>query len=143
MINYYYTLLTFSVLLLSLTHCQRANFQPEEIDQDYITFGKGGGMANQVDTYYLLQNGRVYHHDKIAQEYTALPRLKKSERSQVFTQAKELPSAVFGYQEPGNIYYFLTVHTDTVRQSTWGSNDFTPAEELTTYYEYLQQLTTN
>lgn len=141
--NLCYSLVVFSLFVLSLSNCQRASFQPEAIDQDYITFGKGGGMANQVDTYYLLQNGRVYHHNNLTQEYTSLPRLTKSERSQVFTQAQQLPATAFGCQEPGNVYYFLTVHTDTVRQCTWGSQDFTPSSELISYYEYLRQLTTN
>ncbi|WKN42608.1 hypothetical protein [Tunicatimonas pelagia] len=135
---YSFTALCF---LFSLSNCQRASFQPETIDQHYITFGKGGGMANQVSTYYILQNGRAYQHNNLTKEYKSLPRLNKAERKQVFSQAEALPGTAFGSKEPGNIYYFLTIHTDTVRQCTWGRQGFTPADSLTSFYEYLQTLT--
>lgn len=130
-------------LLFGLSNCQRANFQPEAIDQHYVTFGKGGGMANKVDTYYLLLNGRMYQHNSLTEEYTSLPRLDKSARNQVFAQAQQLSDTNFGCQEPGNIYYFLTIHTDTVRQCTWGSSSYSPPESITSFYEYLHQLTFN
>ncbi|MEM9830430.1 MAG: hypothetical protein AAF944_07315 [Bacteroidota bacterium] len=138
--NLFYSLTTLC-LVLSLSNCQRADFQPEAIDQHYITFGKGGGMTNQVDTYYILKNGRVYQHNNLTKEYRPLSRLDKPERKQIFTQAEALPDAVFGDSEPGNIYYFLTVHTDTVRQSTWGRQGFIPADSLTSFYEHLQKIT--
>lgn len=138
--NLFYSLTTLC-FLFGLSNCQRASFQPEVIDQHYITFGKGGGIANQVDTYYVLQNGRVYHHNNLTKEYKSLSRLNKAQRKQVFAQANELPDTAFGSKEPGNIYYFLTIHTDTVRQCTWGSQNFTPADSLTSFYEHIQTLT--
>ncbi len=98
-------------------------------------------MANKVDTYYLLQNGRVYQHNNLTEVYTSLSHLDRATRKQVFTQAQELSNADFSFQEPGNIYYFLTIHTDTVRQCTWGSSSFTPPKSITSFYEHLQQLT--
>ncbi|MEM6841509.1 MAG: hypothetical protein AAF632_04740 [Bacteroidota bacterium] len=138
--NLFYSLATICILF-GLSNCQRASFQPEAIDQHYITFGKGGGVANQVDTYYILQNGQAYQHNNLTKEYTALSRLNKSERKQVFTQAEALPDTAFGHNEPGNIYYFLTVHTDTVRRCTWGSQGFIPTDSLTSFYEHLQKIT--
>ncbi|MEQ9441738.1 MAG: hypothetical protein RIG62_22045 [Cyclobacteriaceae bacterium] len=137
---FYILIFAFGAILGS---CQRSGFQPEAIDQDYITFGKGGGMANQVDTYYILRNGKVYHHNKLTKEYTRLDRLNKPTRTQCFNQALALPDSVFGYNEPGNIYYFLNIHADTVKQCTWGRQQFTPADDILSFYQYAQALTNN
>ncbi len=128
-------------MILACSYCQQASFQPEAIQQDYLMFGKGGGMTNQVDTYYILADGHVYRHNSLSKEYQRLGRLKRSARSACFDRAQVLPASSFGCNDPGNIYYFLTIHTqDTVKSCTWGSTDFTPPEAITSFYEYTQQL---
>ena len=126
-----------------LFSCQQSAFNPDTIAQDYITFGKGGGMANQVDTYYILRNGKVYHHNNLTSEYERLDRLDKSARTECFEQAQAIPVTNFGCNEPGNIYYFLSIHTDTLLTCTWGSNGFTPPAEIDSFYQYAHQLIKN
>ena len=128
-------------VIFVLCHCQRTPFQPEAIQQDYITFGKGGGMTNQVDTYYILADGHIYRHNNLTKEYQHLGRMKRAARYACFERAQGLPASLFGCEAPGNIYYFLSIHTqDTVKLCTWGSHDFTPPEAITSFYQYTQQL---
>ncbi|WPP49961.1 hypothetical protein [Catalinimonas niigatensis] len=136
-----YPLIAWMGLVLIFCCCQRAAFQPASIQQDYISFGKGGGMTNQVDTYYLLADGHVYQHNSIAQESQHLGRLKKADRKAYFDQAERLEASLFGCKEPGNLYYFLSIHTqDSVKACTWGRQGFSPPEEVFTFYQYVQQL---
>ena len=131
---------TSAALILIISACQREAFRPEAIDQDYLTLGKGGGMTNQVDTYYVLADGHVYRHDNLARVYQPLGRLDRSTRTRSFEEASALADASFDCQAPGNLYYFLTIHTqDTVRSCTWGNSNFTPPEAITTFYERTQQ----
>ncbi len=131
----------FLLLILTFSHCQRPPFQAETIEQDYIAFGKGGGMTNQVTTHYMLANGHVYQHNNLTKEYQHLGRLKRAARADYFEKAQALPASSWGCEEPGNTYYFLTIHTqDTVKSCTWGSNSFMPSEDITSFYQYTQQL---
>jgi hypothetical protein len=128
-------------MMLAFWHCQRTPFQPENIQQDYLTFGKGGGMTNQVNTYYILADGHIYQQDNLAKEYQHLGRLKRTARTACFEKAEALPASSWGCEAPGNIYYFLSIHTqDTVKSCTWGSNNFMPSEDITSFYQYTQQL---
>lgn len=129
-----------TALILLASACQREAFRPEAIDQDYLTLGKGGGMTNQVDTYYVLADGHVYQHDTFTKAYQPLGRLSRADRSRFFEEALAIDTTSFGCQEPGNLYYFLTLHTqDTVRSCTWGRSGFTPPKAITTLYERTQQ----
>ncbi len=128
-------------LLLTCCYCQRTSFEPESMQQDYLEFGKGGGMTNQVTTYYILADGHVYQHDNLQKEYQHLGRLNRADRAACFEKAQQLPDKLFGCDTPGNIYYFLSVHTqDTPKTCTWGSQGFTSQEVLSTFYQYTQQL---
>ena len=129
-----------AALILIIGACQREAFRPEAIDQDYLTLGKGGGMTNQVDTYYVLADGHVYQHGNFAKAYQPLGRLDRTTRARFFEEALAIDTTLFGCQEPGNLYYFLTIHTqDTVRSCTWGSSGFTPPEAITAFYQTTQQ----
>ena len=128
------------VLILVIGACQREAFRPEAIDQDYLTLGKGGGMTNQVDTYYVLADGHVYQHDNLTKVYQPLGQLDPADRSRFFEEALAIDTTFFGCQEPGNRYYFLTLHTqDTVRSCTWGRSGYDPPEAIATLYERTQQ----
>ena len=127
--------------MLMVGACQQDAFRPEAIDQDYLTLGKGGGMTNQVDTYYVLADGHVYQHDNFAKTYDELGRLDQTARVRTFERAATLADSVAGYREPGNLYYFLNIHTqDTTQSYTWGNADFRPSETVTDFYQNTQQL---
>ncbi len=129
-----------TALILVVGACQREAFRPEAIDQDYLTLGKGGGMTNQVDTYYVLADGHVYQHDNLTKTYQPLGRLDRATRSRSIEEAQAIDTIAFGCQEPGNLYYFLTLHTqDTARSCTWGSSGFTPPEAIMALYERTKQ----
>ncbi len=131
---------TSAALILIFGACQREAFRPEAIDQDYLTLGKGGGMTNQVDTYYVLADGHVYQHDNFTKAYQPLGRLDRATRARFLEEALAIDTTLFGCQEPGNLYYFLTLHTqDTVRSCIWGKSGFAPPQAITALYERTQQ----
>jgi hypothetical protein len=128
-------------LLLVTGACQRESFRPEAIDQDYLTLGKGGGMANQVDTYYVLSDGHAYHRSNREETYQELGRLAQPERTRTFQRAASLADSLAGFREPGNIYYFLTIHSqDTTHAYTWGSNSFRTPKAISNFYQDTQTL---
>lgn len=132
---------TGTTLLLVVGACQREAFRPEAIDQDYLTLGKGGGIANQVDTYYVLADGYAYHHNRLEKTYQELGRIARPDRTRTFRRAAALADSVADFQEPGNIYYFLTIRTpDTTHAYTWGSNGFDPPKAITTLHQDIQTL---
>ena len=139
--RWFVTLWWYAALFLGGCQQQPTPFQLDAIKQDYLTLGKGGGMTNQVDTYYILSDGYVYKHNNLSQVYERLGRLDSQERADCFERARAIPEANFGCQEPGNIYYFLSIHTaDTTRSCIWGSQNFTPPEAITSFYQYSQSL---
>ncbi|MGB3851323.1 MAG: hypothetical protein WA958_15235 [Tunicatimonas sp.] len=132
---------TGAALILIVGACQREAFHPETIDQEYLTLGKGGGIANQVDTYYLLADGYAYRRSNREETYQELGRLAQSERTRTFQRAAALSDSLADFREPGNIYYFLTIHRqDTTYSYTWGSNNYDHPKTIHNFYQDTQTL---
>ena len=127
--------------MLACCHCQRAPFQPDTVRQEYFSMGKGGGMTNQVTTYYVLADGHVYQHNNLTKAYQHVGRLHRAARSECFEEAHHLSDSLVGFEQPGNLYYFLSLHTsDTVTSYTWGRDGFAPPKVITDFYQHTQQL---
>lgn len=114
-------------ILLSLGGCAK-KVTMEKIPTSHITFGSGGGFTNLVTEYILLEDGKIVKKSKEAERYDIITRISKDKAAQCYAGVKVLKLDSLQFNEPGNMYYFVTIKKDdkTENRIVWGSTD-TPA----------------
>lgn len=100
-----------------------------------IIFGWGGGFTGMVDQYSLLKDGTLKKGTEV---------LKKLDNKQLRTVMKLVDKVNFSklkLNDPGNLYYFLTMKTgDTEQKLQWNDQTAVP-EEVKAAYDALINLT--
>ncbi len=115
---------------------------PEKYKKNQIIFGSGGGFANLVHHYHLLENGRLYHKQNNA-DVEALGKQNSDSVKVLFGEAKVLFDSTETFREPGNVYYFVKFKQDSVtKEIVWGSATETPPEAAKDFYKKLMNLIT-
>lgn len=129
------------ISMLSCSHkfscCHKMN--PENYKKSQIVFGSGGGFANLVNQYYLLENGRLYKKNKTDSNYLDLGKQKLDSVKILFAKTKVLFEHNKAFHEPGNTYYFIKFrHDATTNEIVWGaSKENTPTEAKELYKELM------
>jgi len=111
---------------------------PANYKKPILIFGHGGGFTGAVTTFALLDNGRLFKKNSLAQpDFIYIGKLNKSDTRQLFNNYTflGLPSMQSG--EPGNIYHFVEyVLKNTSHRLTWGGPTPVP-ENLALFYSLL------
>lgn len=93
-----------------------------------IVFGWGGGFTGMVEQYSLLKDGTLKKGTEV---------LKKLDNKQMRTVMKLVNKVNFAkmkVNDPGNLYYFLTMKTgDTEQKLQWNDQSSIPAEVRAAY----------
>lgn len=114
---------------------------PDKYKKCQIIFGSGGGFANLVNEYYLLENGKLYRKQKADIVYIDLGKQKLDSVKLLFTKTKVLFENNELLHEPGNIYYFIKFKKDsTQKEIVWGSVNKKPTPEVKELYNELMNL---
>jgi hypothetical protein len=92
--------------------CKSVPFSPASYGEDLITIGEGGGIAGIESRYYFITNGQVYHQMGRDTVFDKLPAIDPRIVTQVIETAQQVGLADYTYQNPGNVYKFLTVNID-------------------------------
>jgi hypothetical protein len=121
-------LLPLSIFTLLLVGGCSKKVTMEKIPTTHITFGSGGGFTNLVTEYILLEDGKIVKKAKEAERYDIITRISKDKATQCYSGAKVLHLDSLQFNEPGNMYYFVTIKKEdnTENRIVWGSTD-TPA----------------
>jgi hypothetical protein len=114
---------------------------PDKYKKCQIIFGSGGGFANLVNEYYLLENGKLYQKHKTDTVFVELGRQKLDSVKLIFSKTKVLFDTNEDFHEPGNMYYFIKFKKDsTIKEVVWGSSDKKPKPEVKELYKELMNL---
>ncbi len=128
-----------TVLILFTIGCKPQQYTTENLPDNQIIFGKGGGITGAVDTYILLENGQLFHSNSLTGENKELENIGKKEAKACFAQMAELTLSELDFDYPGNMYYFLEeVNGDAGHKVTWGSNDHKVSNECQELYDRLR-----
>ncbi|MBU3024530.1 hypothetical protein [Zobellia galactanivorans] len=132
--------LVFSILLfLALLGCKSPRYSFDELPDVQLVFGKGGGMAGMVDTYILLQNGQLFHHNSVTETTKELQALSKKEASAFFMGIEELGLSEIDFYHPGNSYFFLEEVKENQRHRVvWGAKDHKLSKDCLEFYKELK-----
>jgi hypothetical protein len=104
-------------LLLS---CSR-KMTPDNYEKCQIIFGNGGGFANLINEYHLLENKRLYHKKNTDTSFAKLGKQNADSVNLLFAKTKALMADTNALHNPGNMYYFIKLKDKNKTQEvTWG-----------------------
>ena len=104
-----------------------------------IIFGSGGGFANLVNEYRLLENKKLYHKRSTDSTFTELGKQNTDTVRILFGKIKVLFEDTTTFHKPGNIYYFIKLRKESHSQEIiWGgSKENTPIKAKELYKELM------
>jgi hypothetical protein len=131
--------------IMGLSACKTSYTTPEDYPKTQLVFGSGGGFAGTVNTYYLLEDGSVFHEaprDTTAQKIRALD---KQEAKALLAEAEALDIPTRQLNAPGNMYAFIEWRTaETRNRLVWDLNNANSKVDpaLQAFHKKLMQLST-
>lgn len=118
--------------------CKSQKYTYETLPQDQIVFGQGGGMAGEIKTYTLLENGQLFVHSSITKQSEELNPQDSERAKEFFTKLDGISFNSIQFTHPGNRYYFLGRKTEQGEHRTvWGSEDHNAPDPIQDIYRQL------
>ncbi len=116
---------TLCIIALSiLIHCKSIPFQPSNHSGDFIAIGEGGGFAGLEERYYVTDDGHVYQKGLQDSSFVLIKRLPLAIIDQTFENCRTFSLIDYTYNNPGNTYFFLSLHFDQSENTiVWSRND--------------------
>ncbi|MBA4853216.1 hypothetical protein [Emticicia sp. BO119] len=106
-----------------------------------LIFGSGGGFANQVNEYRLLENKHLFFRKNNDSKFTDLGKQKAKTVKELFETSEMLFHETNGFNKPGNMYYFVRLQKENQTQSlVWGKPDSQVSEKTRELYKNLMNL---
>lgn len=125
---------------LTFSSCTK-HANPFDYTQKQLIFGSGGGFANQVNEYRLLENKRLYFRKNNDSTFTSLGRQKAKIVKGLFKESDVLFQETITFNEPGNMYYFVRLQKDNQIQSVvWGRPNTEAPEKAKDLHKHLMNL---
>jgi hypothetical protein len=92
--------------------CKSVPFNPSTPGKDLITIGEGGGFAGIETRYYFTTAGQVYRQIGRDTTFFKLPAIDRRIVTQVLEIARQIGLNDYAYENPGNVYKFLSFQID-------------------------------
>jgi hypothetical protein len=135
------TVLFFISLFLAVS-CSQKPITMDKMPTNQIVFGSGGGISGAVSEYALLEDGRLLEKDRNADTYKRVADIGRDKAQQYFNNVKTFDLYTLKFNEPGNIYHFITVKSKgrEANKIVFGSNDVPAPESVKAFYQLLKNL---
>ena len=126
-------------LLFTISSCgSQEPFVPDTYEEEFITFGNGGGITGAVTQFYILKDGRTYK--KISSDSLSfMGKMDKKVCQQQFSGLEKWGMKEMKINDPGNRYFFLDSNTGNNRL-TWGGNHEKAPDILIAFHANLSRL---
>ena len=99
-------------MITLFSHCAQTQLLPKNFKGQQIEFGSAGGFAGAVNSYTLLENGKLYKNNVFKDTSTFLMDVNLNLVQQIFTNYDVLNLSSIDVNEPGNLYKFVTYKSD-------------------------------
>lgn len=135
------------VLGLSLfAACVHARFTLDELPDDQLRFGSGGGFAGAYKEYLLLDNGQVFLFEfgPAKKDTFELQSLTRQETKMVFKELDSLRLQKYDFNYPGNMSYYVRLSDEQTEHSVqWGDPRWTVRPDIAEFHSELKSLMDN
>jgi len=133
-----------AVLLAFFGQCKHPRYTADNLPDEYLLFGNGGGFAGTETTYTLLENGQLFKSTSAAPQLVELKNCNRKLADRLIETAEDLGILQLDFVHPHNIYKFIELKDDgQTRRITWGDPAHPVDEKIGALYEQLVQLTAN
>lgn len=134
-----------TAILLSVTlfgsQCKYPKYTAENLPEDRLLFGSGGGFAGIETTYTLLENGQLFKFDPKAPAPVEIAGIGKKTANNLFETAESLGLLKLDFMYPGNTYQFIEFQDDGQKKRvTWGDQEHPVDPKIRNLYDQLVQL---
>ena len=103
-----------------------------------IAYGTGGGMSGKFSDYRLSTDGTLKFTEIITGKKAILPKVKKSDVKDIYTQLKEINFQSISFNHPGDVYYFLKQSdAQSEHKVVWGDTENPVPQEVQKLYDLL------
>ncbi len=135
-------IIVFSLIIGSfLLSCKTKTYTPTNFEGAQITFGSGGGFTGAVNKFTILENGQVFKNKKHQKTLEEQNRFKKKEVAPYFEKCKTLMKSYDFMDEPGNLYYFISLKNgEDVSRIVWSEEKQQASPEVLAFFQQLQNL---
>jgi hypothetical protein len=118
---------------------KKLNF--DKMPKKQLVFGAGGGFGGTVSEFCLLEDGQLYEKTTKSQ-YQRLKSIDKKIAKNHFAQLDSLNLRRVIFNQPGDIYYYITVRQDKMdeHQVLWGKSDRPVRADIQRFYDTLLKL---
>lgn len=134
-------LLLFIPIIVTCSGCRHT--RPDTYKKRQVAVGSGGGFTGMTTTYYLLNNGKLFRKSNRDTTYTALGRIKATQREQLFDAVLDTCHIkTTPYDQPGNLSRFVVFQNgDETHRATWATGDTAvPASYPKFYQSFMSML---
>ena len=134
-----FLLLAFMAALLG-AQCKSTRYTPENLPDDRLLFGEGGGFAGLETTYLLLENGQIFRSDSKAPAWVEMSQIRKKTANDLFESAESLGLLTLAFKHPGTVYQFIEFQDDgKTNRVTWGDKGQSVTPQIAVLYQQLMQ----
>jgi hypothetical protein len=129
-----------AVALLLLFCKHQPKFTADNLPQQQLRWGNGGGYAGRETTYTLLSNGQVFKQE-LKDTLAETVKTRRKTAAAIYKTAESLNLAKLEFEHPGNIYSFLEWQDgDVVQRISWGDPAIPVNADIKSLYGQLNAL---
>ncbi|GAB3511983.1 hypothetical protein GCM10027442_22490 [Emticicia fontis] len=126
--------------VLILSSCAKP-INPLTYTKSQLIFGSGGGFANQVNEYRILENKHLLFRKNNDSTFKDLGKQNSKTVKKLFETSEMLFQEVSDSNEPGNMYYFVRLQKNNQTQSVvWGKPNTQAPEKAKELHKQLMSL---
>ena len=94
--------------------------QTTKTDYVVIHFGRGGGVTNDVTTYSLYPDGKIWMSKSFSNDSSLVTEILHEHVKKLYIRIEESGVDTIDYQSPGNLYYFIHIHKRSGKNKSYG-----------------------
>ena len=118
--------------------CKPSEYTLDNLPDQQLRFGSGGGFAGTSTTHLLLANGQYFRKPQQSQQLSYVATIDKRLAKEYLKRAQDLALENMDFDHPGNMYYFLDLTDgDTQGKVTWGDINHPMSDAVTGLYKEL------
>jgi hypothetical protein len=134
--KYFYLL----VIVFLFPTCKTSK-QAAKTDYVVIHFGSGGGVTNDVTTYSLYPDGKIWMSKSFSNDSSLVKEILHEHVKKLYIKVEESGVDTMQYQNPGNLYYFIHIRKHSGKNKiVWGDDNPPPTKEVEELYQDLLKI---
>ena len=100
--------------------CKTTTYTVDNLPDEQLRFGSGGGFAGTSSEHILLDNGQYFYKPQKSKQFDYVTAIDKQVARDYFKRVAALNLGQRSFKHPGNMYYYLQRGADEATRVTWG-----------------------